>query len=108
MGTILTGIFSTYWITDLDGTATLGGVVDGKGVQLGYQIVTAIAVPAYTFVVTYGILVLIEDVMKIPLRPSEDDELDGIDICDMGEIAYDMIPQQEQEKVTRTVEVVSN
>jgi ammonium transporter, Amt family len=106
VGTILTGFFSTQWVSSLDGTVTLGGVVDGQGLQLGYQIVAAIVIPAYSFVVTYGILVLIEDVLKISLRPSEDDELDGVDICDMGEIAYDLIPQED--KVPRTVEVVSS
>jgi Amt family ammonium transporter len=98
VGTILTGFFATSWVTAFDGTSTLGGVVDGQGLQLGYQLVTVTVIPIYTLVVTYLILHVIENVMNIPLRPSEDDELDGVDICDMGEIAYDLIPQEDKPK----------
>ena len=91
IGTVLTGIFTTSFISQFDETTTLGGVVDGKGLQLGYQLVAVAVIPLYSFSVSYLILTLME-LCGLELRSNEQDELDGIDIGEMGEIAYDMVP----------------
>ena len=62
------------------------GLVYGDAGQLGWQVLAALAAPAYAFVVTWALLRLIGLVM--PLRASGGEEALGMDVVQHGEEAY--------------------
>jgi Amt family ammonium transporter len=82
-GTILIGFFATKGNTGGIGSVFYGGHFD----QLGKQIVAAVAVLAYSFVLTFIIGKLID--VTIGFRVSEEDEVTGIDQVEHLETAYD-------------------
>ncbi|MRJ76868.1 ammonium transporter [Aeromicrobium sp. SMF47] len=83
VGTVLIGVLATKGNTGGIGSLFYGGDVT----QLGKQIVAAVAVLAYSFVLTYVIGKLID--MTIGFRVSEEDEVTGIDQVEHLETAYD-------------------
>ncbi|QGG41998.1 ammonium transporter [Aeromicrobium yanjiei] len=83
VGTVLIGVLATKGNTGGIGSLFYGGDVT----QLGKQIVAAVAVLAYSFVLTYAIGKLID--MTIGFRVSEEDEVTGIDQVEHLETAYD-------------------
>jgi len=62
------------------------GAVYGNIDQLVDQVLAAVAVPAYAFVVTFVLLKVIGALM--PLRATEDEEASGMDVTQHGEEAY--------------------
>lgn len=90
VGNILTGLFTKKSIALLDGTVIDGGVFfDGKWSLLGYNVASAVATVAYSFVGTMVILFVINKIPGFQFRMEEDEELKG-DITNMGEMAYAM------------------
>jgi Amt family ammonium transporter len=80
-GAIATGIFATATIT---GGAE--GLLQGDSAQFFDQIIGVAATLAYSFVVTYVLLKVLD--MLFGLRVSEEAEIAGIDVSEHGERAY--------------------
>jgi ammonium transporter, Amt family len=77
-GAIATGIFAVGGI----------GLVDGDAEVLGYNVVATLATIAYSFVVTFIILKILDVIPGLGLRAEETDEDAGLDITLHGERAY--------------------
>ena len=80
-GAIATGIFATATIT---GGAE--GLLHGDGGQFVDQVIGVVATMAYSLVVTYILLKVLD--MLFGLRVSEDEEVAGLDVSEHGERAY--------------------
>ncbi len=77
-GAIATGIFAVGGI----------GLVDGDAEVLGYNVVATLATIAYSFVVTFIILKILDVIPGLGLRADEADEDAGLDVTLHGERAY--------------------
>ena len=80
LGAILTGVFA---VKAIGGTP---GVLEGNFAQLGKQFIGVGAVLVYDAVATYIVLKVVD--MIVGLRPSEEEEREGLDISQHGERAY--------------------
>lgn len=81
-GGISAGIFATSTINP----DITGGLVDGNAGLLMAEIISIVAVTAYSAIVSFAILKLISFVM--PVRASEEEEEAGLDYSLHGETAY--------------------
>ena len=81
VGALLTGIFAQK---ALNGVAD--GLLYGNPGQLGIQATAVAAAAVYSFVVSFALVKLVG--LVIPLRPSAEDEMTGLDISQHGEEAY--------------------
>ena len=77
-GAIATGIFAVGGI----------GLVDGNAEVLGYNVVATLSTIAYSFVVTFIILKILDVIPGLGLRADEADEDAGLDVSLHGERAY--------------------
>jgi len=77
-GAIATGIFAVGGI----------GLVDGSADVLGYNVVATLSTIAYSFVVTFIILKILDVIPGLGLRADEADEDAGLDVSLHGERAY--------------------
>ena len=77
-GAVATGIFAVGGI----------GLVDGNAQVLGYNVVAVLATIAYSFVVTFIILKILDVIPGLGLRADEADEDAGLDVSLHGERAY--------------------
>ncbi|KAG1455716.1 hypothetical protein G6F46_001694 [Rhizopus delemar] len=90
VGGILTGVFAESSIAALDGsTAILGGWMNRNWIQVGLQLVDVLVVAAWSFIVTYGILFLMNLIPGLSVRVDSESEIQGLDVAEIGEIAYD-------------------
>jgi hypothetical protein len=67
---VLTGIFAAKWVAALDGVAIPGGAINGNGYAVGYAFASATSIAAWSFVVTFIILVLINRLPGMQFRCS--------------------------------------
>jgi ammonium transporter, Amt family len=82
-GALLTGIFADTAINE----AGFDGLFYGGGLDLlGKQVVAIAVTIAFSFIVTYGILKLVQ--ATVGLRVSEDEEFGGVDLGQHAESAY--------------------
>jgi Amt family ammonium transporter len=81
-GALLTGVFAQKVLND----AGADGALFGNVKQLGVQVVACAATGAYSAVLTFGILKLID--ATIGLRVPENEEREGLDATQHGEEAY--------------------
>jgi Amt family ammonium transporter len=81
-----TGIIFIGFFAQLSWNGTANGLLFGHAAQLGWQVLAALAAPAYAFVGTFVILRLLGLVM--PLRATEREEALGMDVVQHGEQAY--------------------
>ena len=77
-GALATGIFAVGGI----------GLIDGDAKVLGYNAVAVLATIAYSFIVTFVILKILDVIPGLGLRADEADEDAGLDISLHGERAY--------------------
>ncbi len=77
IGVILTGVFASV---------VINGVTGGT-VQFGREVVLALAALVYPFAMTMGILWVTDK--TVGLRVGEDDELAGLDVVELDEVAYE-------------------
>jgi len=77
-GALATGIFAVGGI----------GLIDGDAKVLGYNAVAVLATIAYSFIVTFVILKILDVIPGLGLRADEADEDAGLDITVHGERAY--------------------
>lgn len=108
VGLILTGVFAQQSVIALgypEGTSTdimpKGGWLDGNWMQVPYQLAGILAVSAWSFVVTYIILIVINAIPTLYLRLADEDEVIGTDWAEMGERAYGYLPFEELNTVSR-------
>ncbi len=86
LGTLMAGVFASSELGIFSGQ----GLAEGVSIagQLGVQLIAVVAVFAYTAVVTWVILKLIDSLSG--LRVSSDEEAQGLDITSHNESGYDM------------------
>ena len=97
----LVGTIGIGFLADPGSPAGVAGVFFGSWDQLWRQIVPALAVMAYSFVVTYLIALVIK--RTIGWRISTANELGGIDLAEHSEVGYDLSPVYYSSKVQRTL-----
>ena len=86
-GAFATGLFATGAITTVTGFhGGVGGAIDGRPEQLLAQLAGIGATWGYSFVMTFGILKVLDWLMAVRVSPRE--ELVGIDLAQHGERAY--------------------
>jgi Amt family ammonium transporter len=81
-GCIATGIFA------LEHIAGVKGLVEGNYSQVWVQIYTAVGTLAYSFVVTFVILFILDKIPGLGIRSSESDENIGLDLSSHGEQSF--------------------
>ncbi|KAI8350169.1 ammonium transporter AmtB-like domain-containing protein [Blakeslea trispora] len=104
VGLILTGIFAERAVIALgypEGTPLdlipLGGWLDGNWKQVPVQLAGIAAVSIWSFVITYIILMVINQVPFLYLRLADEDEIVGTDWAEMGERAYGYLEYEESQ-----------
>lgn len=80
MGSFLTGIFATEWVSMLDGATSAPGGIDGNGIQVGKQFAEITAISAYSFVISCALLYILKYIPGMHLRVSEEAEMIGLDV----------------------------
>ena len=86
-GAIAVGVLATASMTTIAGvTGNVGGLVDGNAKLLGIQAMSVAAAAAYSFVVTFILLKVID--LTIGLRVSTEEEEIGLDLSQHGERGY--------------------
>lgn len=96
-GLILTGVFAQQSIIALSypvgaTNVPIGGMLDGNYHQVLVQLAAITSVTAWSFVVTYGILYVMNCFPGLRLRLEDHEEELGTDIAQMGETAYGFLP----------------
>ncbi len=81
-----TGILAIGFVAQASWNGISDGLIYGNGAQLVDQVLAALAVPAYAFGATFALLKLIGLVM--PLRATDDEQAQGVDVLYHGEEAY--------------------
>jgi Amt family ammonium transporter len=84
LGALLTGVFATTAVN----AAGANGLLAGNPALLGKQIIGVVATIAFSFVVSFIILKLLDATMG--LRVSEDVETAGLDISEHAETGYEL------------------
>lgn len=98
VGLFATGEYGAGWnVTVTDATAGVGVTgllydVNLGGAQLAAQVVGAVVIAIVGFGMAYGFFTLQNRLTTGGIRPSEDDELAGLDLAEMGVPAYDPPP----------------
>lgn len=103
-GALATGIFATTFVNALG----RDGLIEGEPFQIVRQLVPIGAAGAYSFVMTFGILKILD--MTMGIRVKEEDEEVGLDVSQHGERGYaldgggaavemmdTMVPQQDMD-----------
>ncbi|KAK9762440.1 ammonium transporter [Basidiobolus ranarum] len=88
LGDLLTGIFAEQRIAALDGSTISGGWINGNFMQITYQLAGSSAGFAWTFIVTYLILCIMDRIPGLSLRADVESERLGLDLSELGESAY--------------------
>ncbi|POY76327.1 hypothetical protein BMF94_0522 [Rhodotorula taiwanensis] len=91
IGALLTGIFADSRVVGFDGYSEAAGWINHHYVQLGWQLASACTVIAYTAVVTYILLFIVDHIPGCRLRCHEDSEIVGMDESECGEVSYDYV-----------------
>ncbi|GAA6039246.1 hypothetical protein JCM8097_003225 [Rhodosporidiobolus ruineniae] len=91
VGAILTGLFADTRVTSFDGYSSGAGWINHHYVQLGWQLASAVTIIAYTAVMTYIILFIVDHIPGLKLRASEETEIVGVDEAECGELGYDYV-----------------
>ena len=93
LGCILTGVFAQSSIFSLDGVQAKGGWIDGHWMQVPIQLAGLAAGAAWSFVLTYIILSIIDLIPALRLRIDEEHQDLGMDAAEMGENLYTYLTQ---------------
>lgn len=92
VGDLLTGLFAADYIAHLDGSTVIpGGWLNRHWVQLAIQLADGVTGMTYSFIGSLIILFAISYVPGLHLRATEEDEIMGMDECEVGEFAYDYV-----------------
>ncbi|KAJ3258485.1 hypothetical protein HK103_003607 [Boothiomyces macroporosus] len=97
VGSILTGLFAAKKVVALDNASIPGGAfMDGQWKLLGYNIAGSVSILGYSFVGTFIILFIINMIPGLKFRSSDNEELVGGDLAEMGEVAYELVPSNNE------------
>jgi ammonium transporter, Amt family len=88
IGAILTGVFAQALYNPIFGDGKAVGGLDGRWVQVGYQLVGIAFAWVFALVGTLVILKVVD--VLVGVRVSEEHEIEGLDISQHGEEAYNM------------------
>ncbi len=88
IGAILTGVFAQALYNPIFGDGKSVGGMDGRWIQVGYQFVGIAFAWIFALVGTFVILQIVDRTLGV--RVSEEQELEGLDISQHGEEAYNM------------------
>ncbi|CCF51652.1 hypothetical protein NDA11_001788 [Ustilago hordei] len=89
VGNILTAFFADNRVASFDGSALIpGGWINKNWIQLGYQLADSASGFGWSFVVTMILLFAIDRIPGCHFRASEDDEMLGIDLAQIGEEVF--------------------
>ena len=86
VGIFANGSYGAGW--NGSDSAGVEGIIKGDWGQLGAQILGALVVATVIFGFAYGFFKLQNALMKGGIRPSAEDELAGMDLPEMGVLAY--------------------
>ncbi len=86
IGTLMTGVFAATGIGAFSGQGFLGANIASIGQQLGVQAIAALATIVFTAVATWVLLKLVNVIA--PLRVSQEEETEGLDLVDHDERGY--------------------
>lgn len=81
-GCIATGIFA------IESIAGVKGLIQGDATQVWIQIYTAAGTLAYSFIVSFAILFILNKIPGLELRSNESEENSGLDLSAHGEQAF--------------------
>ena len=84
LGAVLTGVFATRAVTDMDGGNPLG-LIEGGSIITG-QIVAVLITAAFSVVATLILLFILKATMG--LRVEQENEIRGLDLAEHGEEGY--------------------
>jgi Amt family ammonium transporter len=90
LGNILTGIFAQQWIARLDDSTIDGGWLDGNWIQVPKQLCGSVCGALWSFTITFLLVFIMDKIPFIHLRLKEEDQELGVDLAEMGEVAYTM------------------
>ncbi|KAI1302548.1 hypothetical protein EDD11_005594 [Mortierella claussenii] len=103
VGNILTGIFAQSSIAALDGSTVIpGGWLDRHWIQVGYQLADSSAGLAWSFGVTYLILVIMNKIPGLNLRAHSEHEHTGLDLAELGETCYGHLNEKSSKAMGET------
>ncbi|KAJ1020149.1 hypothetical protein NDA16_004429 [Ustilago loliicola] len=89
VGNILTAFFADSRVASFDGSTPIpGGWINKNWIQLGYQLADSASGFGWSFVVTMILLFAIDRIPGCHFRASEDDEMLGIDLAQIGEEVF--------------------
>jgi Amt family ammonium transporter len=89
LGVVMLGLFATNAVNPM---VTTNGLLTGGGFSFFWKEVIAVfAVGAYCFIFTYVMLWLINFIT--PVKVTENEEVEGLDIAELGEVAYEELEQ---------------
>lgn len=73
-------ILITNIVAALDGVSVAHGGIDGNGIQIGKQFAEITAISAYSFLVSYAMLMIMKYIPGLHLRVSDETEERGLDL----------------------------
>ena len=86
VGNLLTAIFADNRVASFDGSTPIsGGWINHSYIQMAYQLADSGAIFGYSLVVSFILLFLIDRIPGCHFRASEEDEILGIDLAQIGE-----------------------
>ncbi|KAI8840142.1 ammonium transporter AmtB-like domain-containing protein [Chytriomyces cf. hyalinus JEL632] len=92
VGMILTGIFAQYSVTTIGvPSGASAGWISGVWMQMPIQLAGIGVTVAWTFSVT-SLIIGGMSVCGLRLRSQAEDEIDGLDVSEVGELAYPFVP----------------
>src|SRR6201993_133070 len=87
-GALLTGVFASAVVNPIFGAGKAVGGSDGHWAQVGNQLVGVLIAWGFALVGTYVLLKIVD--LTTGLRVTEDQEIEGLDITQHGEEAYNL------------------
>ncbi|KAJ2841481.1 ammonium transporter, partial [Coemansia brasiliensis] len=91
LGVFLTGIFANKHVIELDGIQSDGGLINGNARLLYVQLAALAASAAWSFVVSFILLKVMNYIPMFRLRVDPDAEEHGVDFAELGEAGYSFI-----------------
>lgn len=97
-GNILTAFFADNRVASFDGSALIdGGWINHNWIQLGYQLADSSFGFGWSFAVTLILLFALDRIPGLHFRASDDDEVIGMDLAQVGEPGYFMLAEYDPE-----------
>ena len=87
---MLWGYLQSSGLVSFLASSKFGGSEESLNIarQFGVQIYAAVFVMVYTAIISYIILKVVD--LMVGLRVTDEEELEGLDVADHGEVGYDL------------------